>query len=110
MSLLDEDPELRELFRRETQQRIQTLRQALRRLYRHPEDADAWANAQRATHSLKGNLGLAGLDEAQRLAAALDEALVAARRAPTPLTPAQVVAWAHEVDRLAAALAPYLEE
>ncbi|HEY58698.1 MAG TPA: hypothetical protein G4O04_09240 [Anaerolineae bacterium] len=59
--LLENDPELRDLFEQETSQWMSRLRAALRRLYRFPGDREALQEAQRAAHTLKGNLRMVGL-------------------------------------------------
>lgn len=104
-----QDPELHALFIEEVTQHLQALQQALRTLYRQPAQRDALAAAQRASHTLKGTLGMVGLQQAAALAADLDADLKLALRQVQPPTQALVIHWARQVDHLMHHLQPYLE-
>ena len=105
--MLDEDPELRDLFVQETRQWLNTLRRALQRLYRFPGDREALQEAQRAAHTLKGNLRMAGLEAPASLAARLHAAFRTALNAKAPPTSADIVLWAQWTDTLSRQLVPY---
>ncbi len=105
--MLENDPELRALFEEETVQWMGMLKNALRRLYRFPGDHQALETAQRAAHTLKGNLRMVGLQQAADLAAQMNDALRTALHDKRALTANEVLRWARWADQLSRLLIPH---
>lgn len=84
------DKELRDLFRIESEERLQNLDNGLLRLEKKPSDPALLEELFREAHSLKGAARMLGLTEIQTLAHRLEDALGAARKGGAALQPAEV--------------------
>jgi len=85
-----EDKELRDLFRIESEERLQNLDNGLLRLEKTPSDPALLEELFREAHSLKGAARMLGLTEIQTLAHQLEDALGAARKGGAALQPEAV--------------------
>jgi len=85
-----EDKELRNLFKIESEERLQHLDDGLLRLEKTPSDQPLLEDVFREAHSLKGAARMLGLTEIQNLAHQLEDALGAARKGGAVLLPAAV--------------------
>ncbi|TBR21380.1 MAG: hybrid sensor histidine kinase/response regulator [Candidatus Nitrosotenuis sp.] len=82
-----EDKELRELFKAESAEHVQSLESKLLYLEKTPEDKAALDTALREAHSLKGSARMLGVKDVERVAHRLEDMLGAARSGKTALTP-----------------------
>lgn len=82
-----EDPELRSLFRAESEEHLQVLDSGLLVLETNPTDGETLEEVFRAAHSLKGSARMLGVSPVETLAHRFEEALAAARQEQTTLTP-----------------------
>ncbi|WP_461482114.1 hybrid sensor histidine kinase/response regulator [Porticoccus sp.] len=84
------DRELRDLFRVESEERLQHLDDGLLRLEKAPGDLAALEALFREAHSLKGAARMLGLSDIQSLAHQLEDALGLARKEEKSLSPEAV--------------------
>lgn len=75
-----DDPELRSLFRAESEEHLQTLETGLLHLESKPGDASVLEDLFRSAHSLKGAARMLGVDRLETLAHHFEDELGAARR------------------------------
>jgi two-component system chemotaxis sensor kinase CheA len=81
-----QDPQLEQLFRMESGERLANLDRGLLDLEKTPDDQDLLENLFRETHSLKGAARMLGLSRVEEIAHGMESQLNAARRADHPLT------------------------
>lgn len=86
-----EDKELRNLFKIESEERLQHLDDGLLRLEKTPSDQPLLEDVFREAHSLKGAARMLGLTEIQTLAHQLEDVLGAARKGGVVLQAEAVV-------------------
>jgi len=75
-----DDPELRALFKAESEEHLQTLETGLLHLESEPHDSAALEELFRSAHSLKGAAGMLGIESVETLAHHFEDQLGAARR------------------------------
>jgi two-component system chemotaxis sensor kinase CheA len=75
-----DDPELRSLFRSESEEHLQALESGLLHLEAQPEDTTVLDHLFRSAHSLKGAARMLGVDRLEKLAHHFEDELGAARR------------------------------
>jgi len=85
-----EDPELRKLFKAESEEHLAHLDDALLRLEKTPAEAALLEEAFRESHSLKGAARMLGLERIESAAHGLESILNAARKGEAPLTPEHI--------------------
>jgi two-component system chemotaxis sensor kinase CheA len=88
-----EDPELRSLFKTESEEHLRLLEEGLLRLEGNPTDGKTLEEVFRGAHSLKGGAAMLGLRSIERLAHGFEDVLNAARQG-------KVVLSSGEIDRL----------
>ena len=94
------DASMLDLFRLEAQAQTQVLDAGLLVLEREPGDPAQLEACMRAAHSLKGAARIVGLDDAVRLAHAMEDLLVAAQRGEPRLRAEQIDALLRGSDAL----------
>jgi two-component system chemotaxis sensor kinase CheA len=82
-----EDPELRQLFKAESEEHLSRLDDGLLRLEKTPADQPLLEELFRDSHSLKGAARMLGLVRVEAAAHGLETVLNAARKGEAPLTP-----------------------
>ena len=92
-----EDQELRELFKVESEEHLQSLDAGLLHLEKHPGDADTLEALFRNAHSLKGAARMLGVADVETLAHRFEDLLGAGSKGVIAITPALI-------DRLIAGL------
>ncbi|NCA71128.1 MAG: hybrid sensor histidine kinase/response regulator [Sphingobacteriia bacterium] len=108
--MLIEDAELRELFRAESAEHIQSLEVGLLRLGQTPDDAALLEELFRQAHSLKGAARMLGLREIQRLAHEIENLLAEARQDKIRITADRVAPQLELLDRMRTEVALVLGE
>ena len=78
--MIDPDPELLEIFREETDERLDRIETTLRSLASGGDGDEAMESLFREVHSIKGNAGMVGFHEAEMIARAMTDVLEEARR------------------------------
>lgn len=77
---MEPDADLLQIFRDETHERVDRIVDVLLAVESHAAPAGAIDSLFRDAHSIKGNAGMMGFEEAQRLAHAMEDALEESRR------------------------------
>lgn len=95
-----EDQELCQLFRAESQERLQKLDNGLLQLEQEPANTVLIEELLREAHSLKGAARMLGLSELQELAHHLEESFSDAHKGKLPLTPESVKRQFSKLDRM----------
>jgi two-component system chemotaxis sensor kinase CheA len=95
--MIIQDEELRTLFKAESDEHLQRLEEGLLRLESSPADSSTLESLFREAHSLKGAAAMLGVAEVETLAHQFEDALGAAKRQETALTP-------DAIDRMCVAL------
>lgn len=85
-----DDPDLRQLFKAESEEHLASLDDGLLRLEKTPADPPLLEELFRESHSLKGAARMLGLDRIETAAHGLESILNAARKGETPLGPAAI--------------------
>ncbi|MCW3053722.1 MAG: CheA signal transduction histidine kinase [Chthonomonadales bacterium] len=75
-----DDPELRSLFKAESEEHLQTLETGLLHLEAEPHDSAALEELFRSAHNLKGAAGMLGVESVETLAHHFEDQLGATRR------------------------------
>ncbi|MDO8369614.1 MAG: hybrid sensor histidine kinase/response regulator [Candidatus Nitrotoga sp.] len=94
------DKELRNLFKIESEERLQHLDDGLLRLEKTPTDQSLLEDLFREAHSLKGAARMLGLAEIQTVAHQLEDALGAARKGGAALQPEAVAEMNQTLDAI----------
>jgi len=83
------DPAMLDLFRQELETQTEKLNEGLMRIERHPDDTECVDELMRAAHSLKGAARIVKLEDAVRLAHAIEDCFVGLARDDFELEPGQ---------------------
>jgi two-component system chemotaxis sensor kinase CheA len=83
-----EDEELRVLYRDASQDHLDNLEAGLLHLEKHPSDAAKLTELLRATHSLKGDSRMLGVEDAETITHQIEDLLIAVEQGGRSLTPA----------------------
>ncbi|MBV8949346.1 MAG: Hpt domain-containing protein [Actinobacteria bacterium] len=97
-----EGEDFRRLFEQEAATRLPRLAQQLLELERHETDAELLASVFREAHTIKGAAAVVGLDDASRVAHALEDVLDDVRHGRRAVTPALIDISLTVVDGLTA--------
>ena len=97
-NLLQDDPELMELFRQEVEAQTTTLNQGLVAIEARPNSPEKLESLMRAAHSIKGAARIVGLDAAVELAHRMEDCFVAAQKQTIVLNASQIDALFRSVD------------
>ncbi|MGG6264827.1 hybrid sensor histidine kinase/response regulator [Leptolyngbya sp. AN03gr2] len=97
-SLVQDDPELMELFRQEVEAQTITLNRGLVAIEAHPNSRQELESLMRAAHSIKGAARIVGLDVAVELAHQMEDCFVAAQKQSLKINAAQIDALFRSVD------------
>ena len=95
-----DDPELRALFKAESEEHLQTLENGLLRLEAEPRDTAMLEELFRSAHSLKGAARMLGVADVETLAHHFEDELGAARRGHNVLTSAAADRLYHGLDAM----------
>lgn len=82
-----EDTELRDIFKTESEERLQKLDEGLLLLEKNPQDPDVLSEIFREAHSLKGAGRMVGLQNLETIAHRFEDALGKAKRGELTLAP-----------------------
>ena len=104
------DQELRNLFKIESEERLQHLDSGLLRLEKTPSDPALLEDLFREAHSLKGAARMLGLIEIQTLAHQLEDALGAAKKREAVLHPEAMVSMNQTLDTIRGLVRREIEE
>ena len=77
---IDDDAELREIYRTTSEERLRNLETSLLYLEKNPQDEATLATLMRELHSLKGDSRSAGIETVERLAHAVEDVLSGVQR------------------------------
>src|SRR5450432_3801703 len=83
-----DDPELRALFKAESEEHLQTLEAGLLHLEAEPHDSALLEELFRSAHNLKGAAGMLGVESVETLAHHFEDRLGATRRGQTVMSSA----------------------
>ena len=89
MSMID-DPELRELFKVESEEHLQLLDEGLLHLEKNPDDAERLHEVFREAHSLKGAARMLGISDVETLSHLIEDILGSASKGSSALTPEKI--------------------
>ncbi len=89
MSMI-EDPELRELFKVESEEHLQLLDSGLLHLEKNPDDSDRLHEVFREAHSLKGAARMLGVNDVETIAHLIEDILGSADKKQINLTPEKI--------------------
>ena len=99
MTMID-DPELRALFKAESEEHLQMLEDGLLRLEADPQDISMLEELFRSAHSLKGAAGMLGVDSVETLAHHFEDVLGATRRGHLTMSSATADRLYHGLDAM----------
>ncbi len=105
MTLLINDPTLREMFRAESFEHAQNIETGLISLERSPQSTALLDEVFREAHSLKGAARMLGLRDIQTLAHEIENLLDEARQGKIRITNAEVAPQLQKLDRIRALVA-----
>ena len=105
MTLLINDPTLRDMFRAESIEHAQNIETGLISLERSPESTPLLDEVFREAHSLKGAARMLGLRDIQTLAHEIENLLDDARQGKLRITTAEVAPQLQKLDRIRALVA-----